>query len=80
MPLELLLKDARQIALESYTDRPVDAGEIRARAVLSAISHGTEISLYRGISPFHDRQYSTSEQRCRLCLFSIRRCTPLCSG
>lgn len=57
MPLELLLKDARQIALESYTERPVAAGEICARAVLSAISHGTEISLYRGISPFHDRQF-----------------------
>ena len=57
MPLELLLKDKRTLALEPYDERPLHAGEVRAKALMSAISHGTEISLYRGISPFHDRQF-----------------------
>lgn len=45
--------------------RPVDheralaPGEVRLRSVLSGISHGTELNLYRGTSPFDDRMFDT---------------------
>ena len=36
---------------------PLAAGEVRARAILSGISHGTEMKLYRGASPFGEKEF-----------------------
>jgi 2-desacetyl-2-hydroxyethyl bacteriochlorophyllide A dehydrogenase len=57
MPHELLLTGPRQIALAPYNNPPLAAEEVRAQAVLSAISHGTELNLYRGTSAFHERRF-----------------------
>ncbi|MBM7786806.1 zinc-binding dehydrogenase [Tenggerimyces flavus] len=32
-------------------------GQARLRSVVSGISHGTELNLYRGTSPFHDKDF-----------------------
>ena len=37
--------------------RPLQPGEARLRSLLSGISHGTELSLYRGTSAFTDRVF-----------------------
>jgi 2-desacetyl-2-hydroxyethyl bacteriochlorophyllide A dehydrogenase len=57
MPKELELVSPRQIRLNTYDDAPLQPGEIRAQAVLSGISHGTELNLYRGTSPFRTRRF-----------------------
>ena len=57
MPTELLLTAPYTLQLEPYPDPPLEPGEVRAQAVLSAISHGTEVSLYRGTAPFHERAF-----------------------
>lgn len=57
MPTELLLTAPFTLSLEPYDDPPLRPGEVRAQAVLSAISHGTEVSLYRGTAPFFDRAF-----------------------
>jgi threonine dehydrogenase-like Zn-dependent dehydrogenase len=57
MPRELLLTGPRTIELASYDDVPVGPDQIRAAAVVSGISHGTELALYRGISPFAGRRF-----------------------
>ncbi|MGQ9851311.1 MAG: zinc-binding dehydrogenase [Aggregatilineaceae bacterium] len=57
MPRTLQLTGPRQIALVPADERPLQPGEIRARAVLSGISHGTELNLYRGTAPFHNRRF-----------------------
>lgn len=57
VPTELLVTHPREVTLAPYHDPPVAVDEVRARALLSAISHGTELSLYRGTSPFHDRYF-----------------------
>ncbi len=57
MPRELLLTSPRQIALAPYDEPPLAADQVRAQAVLSAISHGTELALYRGTSAFHERRF-----------------------
>jgi 2-desacetyl-2-hydroxyethyl bacteriochlorophyllide A dehydrogenase len=57
MPIELVLQGKRALALENYEEPPLGPGEVRAKAVLSAISHGTETSLYRGSSPFHHKRF-----------------------
>lgn len=57
MPHELLLTGPRQITLAPYDEPPLAADQVRAQAVLSAISHGTELNLYRGTSAFHERRF-----------------------
>jgi 2-desacetyl-2-hydroxyethyl bacteriochlorophyllide A dehydrogenase len=57
MPNELLLTAPRAIALAEYEDPPLRADQARAEAIVSGISHGTEIALYRGASPFDRRRF-----------------------
>ena len=57
MPSELLLAGPREIQLSPYEELPLGADQIRAGAVISGISHGTELALYRGISPFAARSF-----------------------
>lgn len=57
MPEELLLVGPRDVRITAYEETKLNPDEIRAEAVLSGISHGTELNLYRGTSPFHDKQF-----------------------
>jgi 2-desacetyl-2-hydroxyethyl bacteriochlorophyllide A dehydrogenase len=57
MPRALVLNSPRQLSIEDYDDVPLQAGEVRAKAVLSGISHGTELNLYSGNNPFIDREF-----------------------
>ncbi|HEV8652233.1 MAG TPA: zinc-binding dehydrogenase [Actinomycetes bacterium] len=57
MPRTLVLDGPRQLRLSEQASRPLRPGEIRLRARLSAISHGTELSLYRGTSAFTDKVF-----------------------
>ena len=59
MPREFSLIAPRQVALQTYTDAPVKPDEVRGHAILSGISHGTEMNLYRGDSPFADKEFNT---------------------
>ena len=45
MPRKLKRNMPSQIDLIPYQERPLKADEIRAQAVLSGISHGTEMNL-----------------------------------
>ena len=57
MPRTLVLDGPRQLRLSDQPTRPLRPGEIRMRAKLSGISHGTELSLYRGTSAFSDKVF-----------------------
>ncbi|HWC41383.1 MAG TPA: zinc-binding dehydrogenase [Actinomycetota bacterium] len=57
MPRTLVLEGPRQLHLAEQPARPLRSGEIRLRALLSGISHGTELSLYRGTSAFTDKVF-----------------------
>jgi threonine dehydrogenase-like Zn-dependent dehydrogenase len=59
MPRELLLTGPRTLELASYDDGPVAPDQIRAEALVSGISHGTELALYRGVSPFAGKRFDT---------------------
>jgi threonine dehydrogenase-like Zn-dependent dehydrogenase len=54
---ELLLAGPREIQLSPYEELPLEADQIRAEAIISGISHGTELALYRGISPFAAKSF-----------------------
>lgn len=47
----------RQLRLAEQPSRPIEPGEVRLRSRLSGISHGTELSLYRGTSAFVDKVF-----------------------
>ena len=57
MPRTLVLEGPRLLHLAEQPSRPLRPGEIRLRALLSGISHGTELSLYRGTSAFTDKVF-----------------------
>jgi len=53
----LLLEAPRTVRLREEEATSLAPREIRVRALLSGISHGTELSLYRGTSAFADRAF-----------------------
>src|SRR6266542_6663422 len=57
MPYELLLTEPRSIRLGPYDDPPVAPEQVRAEAIVSGISHGTELALFRGVSPFEGKRF-----------------------
>ena len=57
MPRELLVTGPRSCSLAEVEERPPAPGEARATAVVSGISHGTELQLWRGTSPFRGKRF-----------------------
>jgi 2-desacetyl-2-hydroxyethyl bacteriochlorophyllide A dehydrogenase len=57
MPRELLFTAPRAIALAPYEEPPLQLDQVRAEAIVSGISHGTEVALYRGASPFDGKHF-----------------------
>jgi 2-desacetyl-2-hydroxyethyl bacteriochlorophyllide A dehydrogenase len=57
MPLELQLVAPHDIAIVPYDDPPLQPGEVRARAIMSGISHGTEMNLFTGNNPFVEQEF-----------------------
>ena len=57
MPRALVLEGVKQLDLVEQPSNPLQPGEARLRSRLSGISHGTELSLYRGTSAFTDKVF-----------------------
>jgi len=57
VPRTLVLDSPRHLRFEERPSRPLGPGEVRLRSILSGISHGTELSLYRGTSAFADKVF-----------------------
>jgi 2-desacetyl-2-hydroxyethyl bacteriochlorophyllide A dehydrogenase len=57
VPRTLVLEGPHQLRLSEHPSRPLQPGEVRLRSRLSGISHGTELSLYRGTSAFSDKVF-----------------------
>ena len=57
MAKTLHLSGPRQLAYEDAETLPLQPNQVRARALLSGISHGTELNLYRGTAPFHEKHF-----------------------
>ncbi len=57
MPRELVAIAPRQPVLREYTEPPLGPAQVRIRAEFSAPKHGTELHIYRGISPFQTKDF-----------------------
>jgi len=54
MPRELVSLGPRRLGFREYEEREIDPREIKVKTLYSGISHGTEMSIYRGTAPqFH---------------------------
>ena len=52
-----MLTAPRELRFDEIPSRPPGPGEVRVRSLLSGISHGTELNLYRGTSAFADHVF-----------------------
>jgi len=57
MPTRFCVTGPRTLEYRQYTLPPLGPRDVRLQAVLSGISHGTELNLYRGTSPFATKQF-----------------------
>jgi len=57
MPVELLLAAPGELELTEYEDVQPGPGQVHARALVSSISHGTELALFLGRSPFGGKRF-----------------------
>jgi 2-desacetyl-2-hydroxyethyl bacteriochlorophyllide A dehydrogenase len=62
MPKAFYLVAPRTLELREYADPPLGPRDVRLESVLSGISHGTELNLYRGTAPFTEKHFD-SEHR-----------------
>lgn len=58
----LMLTAVRQLAFEELSVNPLRPNEVRIRTLFSGISAGTELSQYRGTSPFMNRQWDLANR------------------
>jgi threonine dehydrogenase-like Zn-dependent dehydrogenase len=55
MPIEFVVTAPHMIQFREYEEPPLQPDQVRVRAVVSGIKHGTEMSLYGGDTPFKDQ-------------------------
>ncbi|MBA3896641.1 MAG: zinc-binding dehydrogenase [Sphingomonadaceae bacterium] len=58
----LILTAPRVLEFEDTTDAPLAPNEVRIRTLFSGISAGTELTQYRGTSPFMNRQWDEARR------------------
>jgi len=58
----LLLNAPRELAFEEFENRPLASDEVRIRTLFSGISAGTELTQYRGTSPFMHRRWDEASR------------------
>ena len=58
----LILKAPRELAFEPFEEVALGADEVRVRTLFSGISAGTELTQYRGTSPFLDKRFDEARR------------------
>ena len=56
---EFVLTAPRTLTFREYEEPLLKPDQVRVRALLSGIKHGTELALYRGNTPFVDKKFDT---------------------
>ncbi len=59
MPREVVAVAPRQLVIQEYEDTPLGPSEVRLRSRLSAVKHGTTLTVYRGLSPFAEKTFDS---------------------
>jgi threonine dehydrogenase-like Zn-dependent dehydrogenase len=62
MSRELIVTAPRTVAIAEREDPMLEPGRLRARAVVSGVSQGTELQLWRGTSAFRGQRFDTDRR------------------
>jgi threonine dehydrogenase-like Zn-dependent dehydrogenase len=62
MEKALVVTGTRNLAFESYAAPPLRDGDVRIRTLFSGVSAGTELSQYRGTSPFMHKSWDSQNR------------------
>jgi 2-desacetyl-2-hydroxyethyl bacteriochlorophyllide A dehydrogenase len=65
MDRALVVTAPRELGFENVPHRPPGDGEVRVRTLYSGVSAGTELSQYRGTSPFMNKQWDSDARMFR---------------
>lgn len=57
MAEKLILTGPRTLEFRQATERKLEPNEVRLKSIISGISHGTELNLYRGTAPFFKKRF-----------------------
>jgi len=60
MPKELVAVGPRTPILREYEEPPLKPTQVRVKSTLSAVKHGTTLSIYRGETPFEEKTYDSN--------------------
>jgi 2-desacetyl-2-hydroxyethyl bacteriochlorophyllide A dehydrogenase len=52
----------RKVGLAEYEERPLAPGEVRLKTLYSGVSAGTELTLFRGSSPYLSKEWDASKR------------------
>lgn len=72
----------KTMVVEEIEALPLQENEVRTQSILSAVSHGSEMNVYRGIAPFFRRKYNgeyrlfEETESSDLWQYPIRSCDP----
>ena len=55
MPIQIVFSGVRQVEVREVAQEELSAHQIRVRTLYSAITHGTEMSIYQGTNPFFSK-------------------------
>ncbi len=59
---EFVLTAPYEIEFREYIEPELKPNEVRVRAIVSAIKHGTEMNIYRGKTPFLNKSFDTDSR------------------
>ena len=59
MPREVVAVAPRRLVFQEFEDSLLKLDEIRIRSRLSAVKHGTTLTMYRGVSPFTEKTFDS---------------------
>jgi threonine dehydrogenase-like Zn-dependent dehydrogenase len=59
MPREVVAVALRHLVIQEYEDTPLGPSEVRLISRLSAVKHGTTLTVYRGLSPFGEKTFDS---------------------
>ncbi len=62
MGTRLLVTDPREIGYEEYEEPVLKTDEVRLKTIYSGISRGTELTMYRGVNPYMQKQWDSEKK------------------
>ena len=58
----LVLEQPGKVGYEDYEERPLESNEVRIKTLFTGISAGTELTSYRGTSPFFNKKWDPGKR------------------